>query len=221
MMPVMYRIARVSLVVAGFAAAGLTAVIDSALWPHLWGLYLLSAWFSKFYTAAPVKLAYRGWGEISVWLAFGPMAILVASVSQGIGFHPAVLAAMPLTGISTLSILLLGQLIDLDADRKGGKLGVAARRGTRFTARLYLAVQLVLVINVMILALAVIDRGWPILLTAVPYLFILPGIWRGLSRSHDAPDDLKPLAGRNVQLHLLFTFSLIAGLLIRVLAFTA
>ncbi|MFC1530338.1 prenyltransferase [Gemmatimonadota bacterium] len=221
MMPVMYRIARSSLVVAAFATAGLTAVIDSSLWPLLWGLYLLSAWFSKFYTAAPVKLAYRGWGEISVWLAFGPMAILVAAVSQGVGFHPAVLAAMPLTGISTLSILLLGQLIDLDADRKGDKLGAAARRGTRFTARLYLTVQIVLVINVLILALAVMDRGWPILLAAVPYLLFLPGIWRGLGSSHDDPEALKPLAGRNVQLHLLFTFGLIAGLLIRVLAFAA
>jgi 1,4-dihydroxy-2-naphthoate octaprenyltransferase len=206
-------------VVAGFAAAGLTAVIDSALWPHLWALYLLSAWFSKFYTAAPVKLAYRGWGEISVWLAFGPMAILVAAVSQGVGFHPAVLAAMPLTGISTLSILLLGQLIDLDADRKGGKLGVAARRGTRFTARLYLAVQIALVLNVLFLGLIVIERGWPIVLAAVPYLLLLPGIWRSLKTSHDDPDALKPVAGGNVQLHLLFTAGLLAGLLIRALAF--
>ena len=219
MMPVMYRTARLSLVAAALATIGLTFVIDRSLWVHLWALYLLSAWFSKFYTAAPAKLAYRGWGELSVWFAFGPMAILVAAVSQGVGFHPAVLAVMPLTGISTLSILLLGQLIDLDADRKGGKLGVAARLGTRFTSRLYLAVQLLLVVNVLLLALVVVERGWPIVLAAIPYLFFLPGIWRTLASAHEDPDALKPIAGRNVQLHLLFSFGLIAGLLTRVLAF--
>jgi 1,4-dihydroxy-2-naphthoate octaprenyltransferase len=196
---------------------GLTVAIDSSLWPHLWVLYLLSAFFSQYYTAAPVKLAYRGWGEVSVWFAFGPMAIAVAAVSQGVGFVPAVLAAMPMTGISTLSILLMGQLIDLDADRRGGKLGVAARCGTRFTARLYLTVQLLLVLNVLVLGLVVIDGGWPILLAAVPYLFLLPGIWRTLATGHDDPDALKPAAGRNVQLHLLFSAGLIAGLLLRVL----
>jgi len=216
-MPVLYRIARGSLVVAALAAAGLTAVIDSSLWPHLWTLYILSAFFSKFYTAAPVKLAYRGWGEISVWFAFGPMAILVAAVSQGVGFAPEVIAAMPLTGISTLSILLMGQLIDLDADRQGGKLGVAARLGTRFTARLYLAVQLFLVLNIAVLALVIIPGGWPLLLAIVPCALLLPGIWHTLSAGHGDPDALKPAAGRNVQLHLLFSLGLIAGLLIRAL----
>ncbi len=219
MMPVLYRVARSSLVVAALATAGLTVVIDPALWPHLWILYLLSAFFSKYYTAAPVKLAYRGWGEVSVWFAFGPMAIMVAAVSQGVGFTPAVLAAMPMTGISTLSILIMGQLIDLDADRQGGKLGAAARRGTRFTARLYLAVQLLLVVNVLVLGLVVIDGGWPILLAAVPYLFLLPGIWGTLASGHDDPDALKPAAGRNVQMHLLFSAGLIVGLLLRALVF--
>jgi 1,4-dihydroxy-2-naphthoate octaprenyltransferase len=219
MMPTMYRIARWSLVVAALATAGLTLIIDRSLWPHLWGLYLLSAWFSKYYTAAPVKLAYRGLGEFAVWVAFGPMAILVAAVSQGTGFHPVVLVAMPLTGFSTSSILLMGQLIDLDADRKGGKLGAAARYGTRFTAFLYLFVQVLLVADALILALVVMERGWPIVMAVIPYLFILPGIWRNLLRSHHDPEALKPIAGRNVQLHLLFSFGLIAGLVVRVLLY--
>ncbi|MFC1544451.1 prenyltransferase [Gemmatimonadota bacterium] len=170
LMPVMLRTARIALVVAALATAGLTAVIDRSLWPHLWALYLLSAFFSKYYTAAPPKLAYRGWGEISVWFAFGPMAILVAAVSQGVGFHPTVLIAMPMTGISTLSILLIGQLIDLDADRQGGKLGVAARLGTGFTAGLYLTVQILLVIDVLLLAFVFVERGWPLSVPAAGYL---------------------------------------------------
>jgi 1,4-dihydroxy-2-naphthoate octaprenyltransferase len=113
----------------------------------------------------------------------------------------------------------MGQLIDLDADRQGGKLGLAARRGTHITARLYVAVQLLLVVNVFVLGLFLVERGWPILLAALPYPLLLPGIWRIIVAENDNPDSLKPAAGRNVQLHLLFSFGLIMGLLLRVLIF--
>ena len=72
----------------------------------------LSAFLSKYYTAAPIKLAYRGMGELFVWLAFGPMAILLAAVGQNVGFHTYIIAGLAVTGLSTLSILLIGQLID-------------------------------------------------------------------------------------------------------------
>jgi len=121
MMPNMYNLARAGLIMALIGTVALMFVVHKSLWLHLWGLYLLSAFFSKYYTAAPIKVAYRGLGEVSVWFAFGPMAILVAAVSQNLGFHPTILIGMPATGISTLSILLLGQMIDLDADKATGK----------------------------------------------------------------------------------------------------
>ncbi|MBD3288033.1 hypothetical protein GF337_04450 [candidate division KSB1 bacterium] len=214
LMPQMYRLARTGLVVAFFATVILTFVIDRSLWLHLWSLYILSAFFSKFYTAAPIKLAYRGWGEISVWFAFGPMAILVAAVSQNVGFHPHIIAVMPATGISTLSILLIGQLIDFDADKQAGKWGVAVRFGTKFTALLYIAVQSILVIDIMVLAMMMMPRGWFLLLVLIPYVFLFPKAARIVLNHHDQPDELKKAAGINVQIHLLFAlfFSLgIAG----------
>jgi 1,4-dihydroxy-2-naphthoate octaprenyltransferase len=113
----MYLLARIGLIVALAGTIALMPLIDKTLWPYLWGLYLLSAFFSKYYTAPPFKLAYRGWGEISVWFAFGPMAILIATVGQNLGLHPLIWLLMPATGLSTSSILLAGQMIDLDADR--------------------------------------------------------------------------------------------------------
>jgi len=99
----MYKIARIALLFALCAAIFLFFLIERNLRFFLIGLFLLSAFFSKYYTAGPFKAAYRGLGEVSVWFAFGPMAILMAAVSQNIGPHPLILTAMPITGISTLS----------------------------------------------------------------------------------------------------------------------
>jgi 1,4-dihydroxy-2-naphthoate octaprenyltransferase len=216
-LPKMYRIARISLLVAFVCTVMLMKFVDRELWIHLWLLYFLSAFFSKYYTAAPIKLASRGLGEISVWFAFGPMAILVAAVSQNIGMHPLVLLAMPATGISTSSILLIGQLIDRPADKEGGKWGVAVRLGSRFTAYLYVTVQLLLIINILVLAVVTREKGFLLLICLIPYLLWFPKTAGLILKNHDNLQDLKAGAKLNVQIHLLFSGLLVLGYLALVL----
>lgn len=210
----MYFLARTGLVMALVGTIALTPLIDRELWPHLWGLFLLSAFFSKYYTAPPFKLAYRGWGEISVWFAFGPMAILLAAVGQGIAFHPMVLMLMPATGLSTSSILLAGQMIDLDADRAGGKHGVASRMGSGFTSVLYLLVQLGIVANMLVLFFSYPGNSWPFLLPLIPYVFIFPKAASVILKNHDEPDKVKIGAKFTVLTHLVFSLLLIVGFVI-------
>ncbi len=217
LMPAMYRIARLALAGALLSSALLFFRIDAQLRLYLVILFFLSAFFSKFYTAAPLKLAYRGLGEVSVWFAFGPMAILVAAVSQNVGLHPVILAAMPLTGISTLSILLIGQVIDLEADRAAGKWGVAVRLGLGATSALYLFVQLFLCVNLIILSLVVMHDGWPLLFALVPYAILLPKIFVLLRQREHYPEPHKKAAGLNVTLHLLFALLSIAGMIVTLL----
>lgn len=210
----MFFLARGGLVLALVATIALMFVVQRTNWIWLWLLFLLAAFFSKYYTAAPVKVAYRGWGEIAVWFAFGPMAILAAAVSQNVGWHPIIITAMPTTGISTLSILLLGQMIDVQADKAAGKLGIAARRGTKVTAYVYLIVQILLMANVIALSIMLREHGGLLALALVPYVLILPFIWRIVQPQHHNPMALKAAAKLNVQLHLLFSilFSLGIGL---------
>jgi len=213
----MYLLARIGLIMALAGTIALTPLIDKMLWPYLWGLYLLSAFFSKYYTAPPFKLGYRGWGEISVWLAFGPMAILIATVSQNLGLHPLVWLLMPVTGLSTSSILLAGQMIDLEADRAGGKHGVASRMGTRFTSVLYLLVQFGIIANVILLFIWFPGNSWLFLFALIPYVFIFPKAAGIIYKNHNNPDQIKQGAKLTVLVHVAFSFLLIVGFVIYIL----
>jgi 1,4-dihydroxy-2-naphthoate octaprenyltransferase len=210
----MYSLARTGLLMALVGTIALSFLIEKELWPYLWGLYLLSAFFSKYYTAPPFKLSYRGFGEVSVWFAFGPMAILIATVGQGVTFHPMVLMLMPATGLSTLSILLAGQMIDLDADRAGGKHGVASRMGTRFTSILYIIVQLAIVSNMLVLFFYYPGKSWVFLLALIPYVFLFPKAAGIMVKHHDNPDMIKQGARFTVLTHVAFSLLLIIGFVI-------
>ncbi|WP_319500334.1 prenyltransferase [uncultured Draconibacterium sp.] len=207
----MYFLARAGLSIALLGTIALTFLIKNELRVLLWVLFLVSAFFSKYYTAPPFKLAYRGWGEVSVWLAFGPMAILIAAVSQNMAVQPHLLWLMPTTGLSTSSILLVGQMIDLDADREGGKHGVASRMGTRFTSMLYVLVQVALVLNILVLFAGYPGKTWPLLLALLPYILLFPKAAGIILKYHDDPDQLKPGAKLTVLIHLIFSVLMIVG----------
>lgn len=210
----MYWVARSGLIIAFLSTAGLMFFVERDLWIYLWGLYLLSAFFSKYYTAAPVKLAYRGLGEISVWFAFGPMAVAIATISQNTLPANQILLLMPVSGLSTLSILLVGQLIDLDADIKGGKHGVAFRFGTLATAIIYVLAQVTIIVLVILMFFLYEGPSWPILIALFPYLLIFPGTMNKILKHHGDPGELKKVAKMTVQIHLLFSLLLIVGFII-------
>jgi 1,4-dihydroxy-2-naphthoate octaprenyltransferase len=207
----MFTIARLSLLVAFLASTALFFLIEASLRPWLVGLYFLSAFFSKYYTAAPVKLAYRGLGEISVWLAFGPMAVLIAAVSQNLTMHPIIIAAMPISGLSTLSILLNGQLIDADADKAAGKWGVGIRWGVKPTVGLYIFAQVAIIALLINLAVFSLSNGYILLLSLLPYLAFLPKIITLLKQAPSL-EELKQAAKLTVMLHVLFYLVLILTL---------
>lgn len=210
----MFKAARISLVVVLAATAALSTLIDRELLAHLWLLTGVSVFFSKYYTAPPVKLAYRGLGEVSVWLAYGPMAILIAAVSQNVGFHPMVVMLMPVTGLSTTSILLVAQLIDLEADSQTGKHSLAYRFGTRTTAWIYLSVQFAIVGFVLLYFFSFPGTTWFFLLCLIPYVFILPKAGSIILKHHDDAEKIKKGAKLTVLLHVAFSLMLITALIL-------
>lgn len=76
---------------------------------------------SIFYTAPPLKLAYRGLGEVAVGIGFGPIIVLGSHYVQTQFFSPeALLASIPI-GILIMLILYVNEIPDAPYDKAAGK----------------------------------------------------------------------------------------------------
>lgn len=159
---------------AAFASFGVAALLGLALvalsgywWLLAVGLVaIIAAWF---YTGSSRPYGYAGWGEVSVFLFFGPVATLGTMYTQaGTVTWWAVLASVAL-GLYAVAMLLVNNIRDIDTDAAAGKRTLAVKVGD-FRARQYYAacVTLPLLISVFI----GIEHGWAFL----TLLLILPAL---------------------------------------------
>lgn len=90
-----------------------------------------------FYHAPPLKLAYRGLGEIAVACCYGPMiAGGTYLVQRGEIAGPVIPLSIAL-GILVAAFLWINQLPDHDADVAAGKRNMVARIGRRAASRVF------------------------------------------------------------------------------------
>ena len=161
------------------------------------------------YTMPPLKLVYRGLGEIAVFLGFGPIMLLGAYVVQTgrLAWEPLV-ASIPV-GILVALILYVNEIPDRAGDASAGKRTLPVRLPASTVQAGYLAGAL--------LAFAVIAAGvaggvlpWPTLvaLLAVPMAL---RIHRGIRANYDSPYTLMAVMGQNVNLNLVVGGLLLAG----------
>jgi 1,4-dihydroxy-2-naphthoate octaprenyltransferase len=211
LMAKMYLLARLGLILSFFAMIGLLFFIDHNLWLSVIVIYAISAFLSKYYTAAPIQFGYRGFGEVLVWLSFGPIAIALAGLSQNMMIQGIFYAVMPATGLSTLTILWVGQMVDLPDDRVAGKLGLVARIGTKRAYYGYFIIQLLLICNILYLAFFVFTAGWPLLIALVPFV-LLPRIWSILKEHHAHSERLTQITKLNSSVYILFSFLFVLGM---------
>ncbi|HOO77255.1 MAG TPA: prenyltransferase [bacterium] len=126
------RAASGCLAAAGMLGLGLTAAGAPPLILLLGGAGGFIAWA---YTAPPFSLAYRGWGEISLAVAFGPLlvgggyALQTGDLAGRIWF----VSLIPALLIS--AVLIVNEIADRENDRAAGKYNLAARMGRTAAAR--------------------------------------------------------------------------------------
>lgn len=115
----------------GFAGLALGALIvflrePSAIWIGL--IAVLCGWS---YHGPPLKLAYRGLGELDVVLCYGPLMVLSVYLIQAQQLSmDAFWLSLPL-GLMIAAFLLVNEFPDFLADRSGAKNNLVARLGRR------------------------------------------------------------------------------------------
>jgi 1,4-dihydroxy-2-naphthoate octaprenyltransferase len=153
-----------------------------------------------FYTAPPLRLAYRLLGEIT-WLVSFPLTALGAlfvqapplSVAELVAMQPAIAAAvasiMPVALLATAGFLVL-EFPDYRADRAAGKLGLAVLAGRRKAIGLFaLACLLAYASLVGAVLLGLVPAAGLSALITVP-LFLWVGA--GLLKYYETPAKLVP-----------------------------
>ncbi|HEV8489633.1 MAG TPA: prenyltransferase [Candidatus Limnocylindrales bacterium] len=162
------------------------------------------------YTAPPLKLVYRGLGEIAVALGFGPLMLLGAYVVQtrgALSWEPFV-ASIPIALLVAL-ILYVNEIPDRRGDARAGKrtLPVRFSQSTILTGyRLAVAA-----------AYGVVVAGVVAGVLPIPALLVLLTIPlalrvdRGLAPNYDNPYGLMAIMGVNIQLHLFVGLALLAA----------
>lgn len=107
-------------------------------WPVLIfvGIGLFS---SIFYTVPPIRYGYRGFGELSLLINFGPVICLGAFFVQTrtIAWEPFLVSLVP--GFLMWSMIVINEIPDYEEDRNAGKLNLVARFGKKPGILLYAA----------------------------------------------------------------------------------
>ncbi|MBC8121468.1 MAG: prenyltransferase [Gemmatimonadaceae bacterium] len=162
----------------------------------------LGFFLSFFYTAPPFQLAYRGLGDISVFLSFGPLLTLLGALGQGAWVADlTLLASLPL-GLQITAILWISCIADVPGDLAARKYSLVSRLGTARSCWGYALLQFGAIAALVPVALALPGSGWLVLGAALPPLFFLSKVLPVLWANHDRPRDLVPALAGTVQLHL-------------------
>lgn len=164
------------------------------------------------YHARPLRLAYRGFGELAVALAYGPLICSGMYLVQRASVpFPVLWASLPLA-LLIAAFLWINQFPDLRADRLAGKRNLVVRLGPRRAARGYL----VLVIAALFLAAALPAVGAP-RPTLAGLVAAVPALWaaRRLMQSPESTARIIPAQKATLLGFVLYTLGAGAGWLAR------
>ncbi len=189
----------------GIIAFGIGAMIGLVItayagWPVL-ALGVASVAAGYFYTASPFSLAYRGLGEVVVFVFMGPVIVMGSYFVQTghWGWEPLV-ASLPI-GLLVAAILHANNIRDIENDRRNNKWTLAALAGRPFAD--YEFIALTLAGYAVVVAMTIAGAApWPVLIT----LLSLPIAVRLVMAEAQArsPRRLNAVLAGTAGLHMIF-----------------
>ena len=123
---------------ASFAVAGVAGLVLAAVtswWLLLVGVAAVAA--AWFYTGGSRPYGYRGFGEISVFVFFGLVAVAGTAYVQMRTLDWLAVAAAAPVGLLACALLVINNLRDIPTDRETGKRTLAVVLGDQRTRALY------------------------------------------------------------------------------------
>lgn len=129
---------RFGLGVASFALAAVVMVILTVKlgWPILM-FASVGAVAACFYVTPPVKLAYRGLGELAILSSYGPMMTAGSYFVQAGHIGAAPFAASVVPALLILGVTVINEIPDFYGDRIVGKRNITVRLGRERACLLY------------------------------------------------------------------------------------
>ena len=161
------------------------------------------------YTAPPLKLGYRGWGELVVGVVFGVLPVMGAYYVQTRTLSPGiVLASLPVAVLVT-AILFVNQFPDYEADRAVGKRNWVVRLGPSAARPAY---TLLMLLWPLLIVTAVLCHALPpvalwALIGLIPSGLAMAIVWRHCA----APARMATANGLTIAIHLGVGLLLAAG----------
>ena len=162
------------------------------------------------YTAPPLKLGYRGVGEIFIFLDFGLLPVLGAHYVQAQAFSSGAAFAGVCVGLLMTNVLWINQFQDAEADAAVGKRHWVVRLGRRRSSRVHAALFALAYGAIVIGAAAKALPAWAMLgLLSAPLAVRASCV---SSRCCDHLDRLTPANVGTIAVHLLTSLLLALGI---------
>jgi 1,4-dihydroxy-2-naphthoate octaprenyltransferase len=165
-----------------------------------------------FYSAPPLSLASRGWGDLVIGALFGLLAVLGTYFIQTTSFTLDVLVASLPVSLWIAAVIWINQIPDIEADSSTGKRTMVVRMGIERSIDVYSSIQMS--------AVAIIVGGAILgllpLTAMVAVVAIVPamGAISVLRRSKGLYPDMVPAQGMTIITHLFGGLLLCAGIIV-------
>lgn len=198
--------------VAGYLlaiVAGLAIVVGRE--PRVLWLGIAGTALAFWYHAPPLRLSYRGFGELAVGLCYGPLVVVGTWLVQARLYDPRILyASLPL-GLLIAAFLIANEFPDLRADAASGKRTLVVRLGRAGGARLFQAV--VTLAFLIAAALPLLGLPW---LTLLGLSALVPAVsaCRIIGGVPEATASIIPAQAKALVAFLLYAVATGAGLLL-------
>ena len=194
------------------AVGGFGGGVAIGLWiaavrePRIFWIGLAGVACAYFYNGSPLKLAYRGLGELAVGLCYGPLIFAGTILVQGHAVTWELLALSLPLGLLITTFLWICQFPDYEADRAAGKRNLVVRLGRTRAAAVFVILLILAAAGSALLPFMGVPKG-----ALLGLLFLAPGTLAAFILLKHPLETAKIIPAQALTLISFLTYSVGAG----------